>query len=188
LARDLLGRCIVRRFEDASRIVLRIVETEAYLGAIDRASHAYGNRQTRRTQTLYRAGGCWYVYLIYGMYHCLNVVAHRESSGQAVLIRAGEVIEGVDRALRNRPQRNPATPGAIAGGPGKLCQALAIDKRFDSCAVWNGELQLTTGARIDDDAIVTGPRVGIEYAGEAVSWPLRFAIRGHRDMSRPRLL
>jgi len=187
LARDLLGRFLVRRFDDGSSIVMRIVETEAYLGAIDRASHAYGDRRTKRTATLFREGGCWYVYFIYGMYYCLNVVAYREGTGHAVLIRAAEVIRGHDLAAANRPVRRPLAPGALAGGPGKLCQAMSLDTSFDALPVWDAALSLTQGEPIDEGCIVTGPRIGVDYAGDAARWPLRFAIKGHSEMSRPRL-
>lgn len=187
VARDLLGRCLVRRFDDGSRIIMRIVETEAYLGAIDRASHAFGDRKTKRTATLFREGGCWYVYFIYGMYYCLNVVAYREGTGHAVLIRAAEVIHGHDLAEANRSVRRPWASGALAGGPGKLCQAMRLDTSFDALPVWDAALSLTQGEPVDDDCVVAGPRIGVDYAGEAARWPLRFAIKGHPEMSRPRL-
>ena len=136
VARDLLGRYLVRDL-DGSRLVLRIVETEAYLGAEDRASHAWGGRRTRRTSALFRDGGFAYVYMIYGMYHCLNAVTGDEADGSAVLIRAGDAVEGAGVMKTHRSLAREPRPGDLAGGPGKLCQALAIDER----AEWHSPVQ-----------------------------------------------
>jgi DNA-3-methyladenine glycosylase len=96
VARDLLGRYLVRSLEGERCAVAQIVEAEAYLGAGDPASHAFGNRRTARTRTMFRRGGVAYVYLIYGMHHCLNVVVGPEGEAGAVLLRGAEPIEGVD--------------------------------------------------------------------------------------------
>jgi len=185
VARDLLGRYLVRDF-DGSRLVLRIVETEAYLGAEDRASHAWGGRRTRRTSALFRDGGFAYVYLIYGMYHCLNAVTGDKTGGAAVLIRAGEVVEG-DRVMKShRSLAREPRPGDLAGGPGKLCQALAIDGELNRTPLFKGPLRVTTGREVADLEVASGPRVGIDYAGEAAAWPLRFWELENREVSRPR--
>lgn len=187
VARDLLGRWLVRSADAGVAAVARIVETEAYLGVGDPASHAVGGRRTPRTETMYRPGGCAYVYLVYGMYNCLNVVVGPAETPHAVLIRAVEAIEGADWMKANRACRRPLRPGDLAGGPGKLCQALAIDRTFDGASLTNGILKCVRGEPVEDSVVASGPRVGIDYAGEAASWPLRFAIRGHPDLSRPRL-
>jgi len=187
VARDLLGRWLVRRVDGQVMAVARIVEAEAYLGVDDPASHARGGRRTARTETMYRAGGCAYVYLIYGMYHCLNVVAGPAGTPHAVLIRAVEAIEGLDWMTARRGRTAPLRHGDLAGGPGKLCQALAIDRSLDGISLVNGLLRCTRGEPVADDAVVRGPRVGIDYAGEAARWPLRFALRGHPEVSKPRL-
>ncbi len=111
--------------------MLRIVETEAYLGAPDRASHAWGGRRTARNESLYLPGGYAYVYFIYGMHWCLNAVTGEADIGSAVLLRAGEPVEGEERMRENRGWTKPPRPGDLAGGPGKLCQALAIDRALD---------------------------------------------------------
>lgn len=185
LARDLIGRELVREI-DAERLVLRIVETEAYLGAGDRASHAFGGRRTERVRAMYLDGGHAYVFFVYGMHHCLNVVAREAGVAQAVLLRAGLAIKGAERmaALRGLGRRPRA--GELAGGPGRLCQALAIDRGFDGADLRAGELWLGPGAPVADAEVVVGPRVGIDYAGEAAAWPLRFSLRGCREVSRPR--
>jgi len=181
---DLLGRYLVRQHEDR-RLVLRIVEAEAYLGVGDRASHAWGGRRTERTKSLYLPPGHAYVYLIYGMHNCLNAVVDGE--GAAVLIRAGEAIEGAEAMLVYRGWKKPVKPGDLAGGPGKLCQALAIDRGLDRHPLDAEPLVITHGEPMSPEEIATGPRIGIDYAGEAAKWPLRFAVRGHQDVSRPRL-
>ena len=170
---------------EGQRLVLRIVETEAYLGAPDRASHAWQGRRTQRNATLYSPGGVAYVYFIYGMYYCLNAVTGAADVGQAVLVRAGEPIEGERLMARLRRLDDWARPGAIAGGPGKLCMALAVDREFDGCSLATGPLRITCGEPAGESSVVRGPRIGIDYAGEAVTWPLRFAVDGNRHVSRP---
>lgn len=187
VARQLLGRCIVRAFDDGSQIIARIVETEAYLGSPDRASHAWNNRRTSRNASLYLPGGHWYVYFIYGMHFCLNVVAGRADAGGAALIRAAEIIQGADLAQRHRGLNGALRPGDLAGGPGKLCKALHIDRAFDGRAVTDSALWLAAGRPVRDAQVAIGPRIGVAYAGDAAIWPLRFAIAGHLEMSRPRM-
>lgn len=185
VARDLLGRYLVRDL-DGARLVLRIVETEAYLGRRDRASHAWGGRRTRRTSALYRPGGFAYVYFIYGMYHCLNAVTGDESDGAAVLIRAGEAVEGEGTMRAHRSLTRSPRAGELAGGPGKLCQALAIDGSLNGAPLFEGSLRVTAGGEIPQQAVAVGARVGIDYAGEAAGWPLRFWELENREVSRPR--
>ncbi|MBV8202933.1 MAG: DNA-3-methyladenine glycosylase [Acidobacteria bacterium] len=189
VARELLGRYLVRRSEGAGGagepLVLRLVEVEAYLGAPDRASHAWGGRRTARNASLYLPGGHAYVYFIYGMHWCLNAVTGEAGTGGAVLLRAGEPLAGEERMRRNRGLA-AARPGDLAGGPGKLCRALGIDRAFDGLRLDRGLLQLAAGEPVAPGEVAAGPRIGVAYAGEAASWPLRFAIRGNPHVSRPR--
>lgn len=185
VARDLLGRLLVRVLE-GERLALRIVETEAYLGARDRASHAWGGRRSRRNASLYEAGGCAYVYLIYGLHHCLNAVVGEAGEGGAVLIRAGEPVAGAERMRALRGLRREPRPGDLAGGPGKLAQALAVDLSLDGASLLSGPLRIARGAALPRERVAAGPRVGIDYAGAAAAWPLRFADRESRHVSRPR--
>ena len=187
VARELLGQLLVRR-SDGSQVVARVVETEAYLGAEDRASHAWGLRRTARNAALYRPPGTAYVYFIYGMHHCLNVVANADGRGGAVLFRAAEVLVGLEevtarRGLTGRRLRG----GDLLGGPGKLCQGLGIDRALDGVRLDGDSLALLPGPRLAACDVAVGPRVGIAYAGDAAAWPLRFALRGHAEVSRPRL-
>lgn len=185
VARELLGRWLVREL-DGERLALAIVETEAYLGAPDRASHAWGGRRTARNESLYRAGGHAYVYFIYGMHHCLNAVTGHAGVGSAVLIRAGEPVAGAETMAARRALGRPPRPGDLAGGPGKLCQALGVGRELDGAELWRGELILAEGEPVATEAIASGPRIGVAYAGEAAAWPLRFAVRGNPHVSRPR--
>lgn len=190
VARDLLGRLLVRQVE-GERLVVRLVETEAYLGAPDAASHAAGGRRTARNESLYLPGGYAYVYFVYGMHFCLNAVAGRRDEGGAVLLRAGEPVAGEARmrALRGlageRGRR--VRPGDVAGGPGRLCHALGVDRAFDGVPLYRGPLRILSGEPVPDAAVATGPRIGVAYAGEAAAWPLRFAVAGNPHVSRPRL-
>lgn len=185
VARDLLGRYLVRELEGERR-VLRLVEVEAYLGPGDRAAHTWGGRRTRRVRSMYLGGGHAYVYRIYGIHHCLNVVTGRPGDGTAVLLRAGEAVEGGERMARRRGLGAAPRPGELAGGPGKLCQALEVDRDLDGVSVLGGELRIVAGEPVDDGAVVRGPRVGVDYAGEAASWPLRLALAASAEVSRPR--
>ncbi len=168
-------------------MVARIVETEAYLGQGDRASHAWHGRVTKRNATLFERGGCAYVFLVYGMYDCFNAVTGAEGEGTAVLIRAAEPIAGAAEMAWRRGLDRPPRPGDLAGGPGKLCRALVIDRSFDGASLRAPELRLTEGEPVPARQILRGPRVGIFYAGAAAAWPLRFAIRGNPHVSKPPL-
>ncbi len=167
-------------------LVLRLVEVEAYLGAPDRASHAWAGRRTRRNASLYLPGGHAYVYFIYGMHWCLNAVTNQGGTGGAVLLRAGEPVEGAEAMCRNRGWTRPPRPGDLAGGPGKLCQALAVDRSFDGVALDAGPLRITGGEPVAPGLAAAGPRIGVAYAGEAAAWPLRFSVAGNLHVSRPR--
>lgn len=186
VARELLGCYLVRRFRERF-LVVKIVEAEAYLGACDRASHAWNDRHTARTANLFRAGGVAYVYFIYGMYHCLNVVTGSAEDGSAVLVRAAAPIEGAGEMAKSRGLSGAPRPGDIAGGPGKLCQALRIGLEFNGQRFDRGSLTLHAGEEVADCDVAIGPRVGVRYAGEAAEWPLRFALAGDPHVSRPRL-
>lgn len=189
VARDLLGRHLVREL-DGERLVLRLVETEAYLGGPDRASHAWGGRRTVRNESLYLPGGFAYVYFVYGMHFCLNAVTGEAGVGSAVLIRAGEPLAGVAcmAELRGLGTAGRAPrPGDLAGGPGKLCRALGIDRTLDGAPLDRQPLWIEPGEPAADGEVAAGPRVGVDYAGEAAAWPLRFALRGNPHVSRPRL-
>jgi DNA-3-methyladenine glycosylase len=184
VARDLLGRYLVHEL-DEERLVLRLVETEAYLGAPDRASHAWGGRRTARNESLYLPGGHAYVYLIYGLHFCLNAVTGEADIGSAVLLRAGEPIEGEARMTENRGWTRKLRPGDLAGGPGKICQALGVGRELDGVHLDEPPLWIAEGAPVRKKEIVASSRIGVDYAGEAAAWPLRFSVRGNPHVSKP---
>ncbi|WP_424358476.1 DNA-3-methyladenine glycosylase [Methanocella sp. MCL-LM] len=169
VARDLLGKTLVRELP-AGRVALRIVETEAYIGENDQACHA-SKGMTARNHVMFGEPGHAYVYLIYGMYNCLNLVTERDGYPAAVLIRAGEPIDGEEIMASLRPKAKK--PHEIASGPGKLCGATNITKALngaDVCA--SGELYVEDGPAVKK--IVACPRIGVDYAGEDALRPWRF--------------
>ncbi|HEX9748030.1 MAG TPA: DNA-3-methyladenine glycosylase [Methylomirabilota bacterium] len=182
VARRLLGSLLVAPARDGRRVSGIIVETEAYRGPEDRASHAYGGRRTRRTETMYAPGGTAYVYFVYGMYHQFNVVTNVADVPHAVLVRALEPVEGVELMRR---RRGGAAPVDLTSGPGKLCIALGIDRRLDGADLLGDRIWLEAGRRVRPAAIAAGPRVGIDYAGEWAARRWRFWLRGNPFVSRP---
>jgi DNA-3-methyladenine glycosylase len=179
VARDLIGRHLVRELA-GEQLVLRIVETEAYAGPADPASHARGG-PTPRNRVMFGPPGVSYVYLIYGLHHCLNLVCGPAGEAAAVLLRAGEPLAGLERmaALRaGRPRRD------WARGPGRLCAALALDRRHDGLALPHAELWLEAGRPLAAAAIARRPRVGVDYAGTAARWAWRFVEKDSRWVSR----
>ena len=182
VARELLGRLVVVPAPDGTRVSGIIVETEAYRGPEDRASHAYGGRRTNRTRTMYAIGGTAYVYFVYGMYDQFNVVTNVEDVPHAVLIRALEPVEGLDLM---RPRRRGRSDGSLTSGPGKLCRALGIDRNLDHADLLGPRVWLEEGrGRVPRSAIATGPRIGIDYAKEWADKPWRFWIRNSPFISR----
>lgn len=177
----LLGHTLVRRTEDG-HIRCRIVETESYGGVEDKGSHAYGGRRTARTEVMFGEGGTAYIYLIYGMYHCLNVVTSVINDPQAVLIRAVEPLTPEDEALM-RKYRNAAAkrPVDLSGGPGKLCRGLRIDKSLNGQSLMelDGPLWIEAGRPLKNETIMQSPRINIAYAEEYAAKPWRFFLRDH---------
>ncbi len=183
LAKDLLGRLMVRTTEEGIT-VCRITETEAYAGPDDPACHSYGRRAPDgRTNVMYQPGGAAYIYLIYGMYSCFNVVAGPKDFPEAVLIRSAQPVEGT--ALMTARRKGAAEKNLLTG-PGKLCQAMEITKKLYGVPLWQkGELFLAQGTAVKEEEIAAGPRINVDYAGEAAGWPYRFVIRGSRYLSVP---
>lgn len=167
VAQDLLGMLLVHRVDGRARVG-RIVETEAYLGAHDLASHS-SKGLTPRTRTMFGPPGIAYVYLIYGMHHCMNVVTEPEGQGAAVLIRALEPIAGIEGNTR---------------GPGLLCKAMRIDRGLNGADLGSADFFIAAAGQAPLPAIVRRPRVGVDYAGEWAERPLRFYLEGNRFISR----
>lgn len=188
-SQSLLG-CYLVREAGGERMACRVTETEAYIGAIDKACHAYGGRRTPRTETLYAAPGTAYVYLIYGMYNCLNFVTGPEGEASAVLVRGCVPVYNEDAMAMRRFGVRAAEMSAyrrknFMNGPGKLCKALAIDRTLNGLPLGDGRLyladelpELGLARRPADLPFHTGKRIGIDYAEEAVDFPWRFWIDG----------
>jgi DNA-3-methyladenine glycosylase len=180
VARSLLGARLVAEVGGA-RTVCEIVETEAYTGPDDAASHAHIRfGVTPRNRVMYGPPGIAYVYLIYGMHWCLNVVTGPAGHPAAVLIRAARPLEGLDAMRARRPGRPDVD---LLRGPGKLTQALGIDGTHDDHPLQEAPLWLEAGEAVPDTQVVTGPRIGIT---RDVALPLRFLVRGSRYVSSPR--
>lgn len=186
LAAHLLGQLLVRRLADGQRLSGRIVETEAYAGVKDRASHAFGGRRTPRNESMYAQPGTAYVYFTYGMHFCMNIVCGRFNQPVAVLLRALEPLEGLDAMRHHRsPSGGPLRDRDLCSGPGKLCQALAIDRALDgtdlcrSHTLWLEPAPCITAAAIRRDA-----RIGISNAGDWTRKPLRWLVAGNPHVSR----
>jgi DNA-3-methyladenine glycosylase len=171
VARNLLGKIIVTKFNGIATMA-RIVETEAYNGIHDKASHAYGGRRTARTEIMYAEGGVAYVYLCYGIHHLFNVVTNVANIPHAVLIRAIEPLQGVN-TMRER-MKTFKDIGIIAG-PGKVSTALGISTAHTGHSLMSKEFYLAEDKfNIDPSHIVAGPRIGVAYALEDAFLPYRF--------------
>ncbi len=198
LARRLLGRVLVRVLDDGTVLAGRIVETEAYLGVKDGASHAYRGRRTPRNEAMYARPGTAYVYFTYGMHYCMNVVCGQEGVPLAVLLRALEPVADVETMRRLRSVHpgkakralSHASDRALCSGPARLCQAMKIGRDLNGVDLVDGhQLFIAEPDRSlgPIGRVVRTPRIGIGYAGEWVHAPLRFVAAGSRHVSGPRI-
>ncbi|MDZ5254765.1 DNA-3-methyladenine glycosylase [Clostridium sp. LIBA-8841] len=190
VAKELLGKILVRKI-DGVILKGKIVETEAYIGAIDKASHAYGGRRTNRTETLYEEPGTSYVYSIYGMYYCLNLISEEKDVAAGVLIRGIEPLEGIEEMSKLRYKKtyeelSNYEKKNFSNGPSKLCMALGIDKR-DNCinTISSEELYVEEDSSNKEVfSIVESKRIGIDYAEEAKDFLWRFYIKDNKFISK----
>lgn len=171
VAKELLGKTLVLS-ESGKRRSGIIVETEAYVGEHDLACHAAKGR-TQRTDVLFGPPGHAYVYLIYGMYDCFNVVTEPEGVAAAVLIRGLEPLEGIESHFK-------------CDGPGKLCRAMGITRKHNRLDLLGDELFIEEGRVVSPRHIARGPRIGVDYAGEWAGKPYRFWLKNNPHVSRPR--
>ena len=179
VARELLGQRLVRVLPGGQQLVCRITETEAYIGRMDKACHAYGYKRTPRTETLFAPPGTAYIYLIYGMYHCLNFVTEPAGEPCAVLIRGVQAVTNGDIIAENRfgrklDQLTPYQRRNFLNGPGKLCRGLMLTREQNGLDLTDpgGPLYVCSGSA--PNKVFTGKRIGIDYAEEAVHFPWRF--------------
>ncbi|WP_238903311.1 DNA-3-methyladenine glycosylase [Clostridium sp. YIM B02506] len=190
VAKELLGKVIVREI-DGVRLSGKIVETEGYIGSIDKASHAYGGKKTPRVEPLYGEPGISYVFSIYGMYECFNVISKEKGSPEGILIRAVEPIDGLEKIAQNRFRKSYDTLTFkeiknLTNGPSKLCIALDINKKVHNFMdlVSSKELYIEDGDIINSSDIVETTRIGIDYAEEAVDFPWRFYVKNNIYVSK----
>ena len=179
VAQRLLGAFLVHRHPDGTTVG-KIVETEAYVGPEDRASHAARGR-TPRSAVMFGPAGFAYVYLIYGLHHCLNVVTERQDYPAAVLIRAVEPIAGLEMM---RARRRTADVRRLTNGPGKVCQAFAIDRSLNGTDMCGETLYIEERGKPPSGVVAT-TRVGVDYAGPWKDKPWRFYIANHAGVSKP---
>jgi DNA-3-methyladenine glycosylase len=176
VARELLGKLLVRNHPDGE-VAVRLTEVEAYLGIEDPACHTFAGRRTARTESMWGEAGHAYVYLVYGLHSCLNVVTVGVGQPEAVLVRGGVIEEGRDLVRVRRGSR--VGERSLTDGPGKLCQALAISPSDDGADLCGNDATLKIcddGFELPESKVIRSPRVGVDYAGEAASWPLRFRL------------
>jgi len=175
LARQLLGKVLVTNIEGKYCAGI-ISETEAYEGETDKASHAFGGRRTKRTETMYMSGGHAYVYLCYGMHHLFNVVTNDEGIPHAVLVRGILPLDGTEFMLKRR-NKNKLDKG-LCSGPGTLSKAMGISVLHDRTSLTGQVIYIEDrGIKIPDEAVVVGPRIGVDYAADHALFPYRFLIR-----------
>jgi len=179
ISRELLGKVLCTNFNGKLTSGI-IVETEAYAGVTDKASHAYGGRRTKRTEIMYTPGGTAYVYLCYGIHHLFNVVTNVEGVPHAVLIRAVQPLDGIDIMLRRRNLENISN--RLTAGPGILSQAMGISVHISGQSLLDKQIWIENRENnnpLKDFKIISSPRVGVQYAGKDASKPWRFRIKGN---------
>ena len=189
IAQDLLGKLLVVPAADG-RVSGEIVETEAYLGAIDRAAHSYNNRRTARNEITYAEGGHVYVFFIYGMYFQLNVVTGEKEVPHVVLIRAVEPVENIELMRERRslkkgvPAKTKMPDRNLTSGPGKLCLAFDITRELNGADLTGDRIWLEEYQNYAPEEISAGTRIGIDYAGEDAEKPWRFWVKNNPYVSK----
>lgn len=187
VAKELLGKNLVT-VENNMITSGKIVEVEAYMGLQDKAAHSYGGRRTERVEVMYGKPGVAYVYFIYGLYYCMNVVAREEGIAQAVLIRAVEPLEGKEVMSKRRFNKDydelkKREVINLTSGPSKLCMALNIDKSMNGEDLLGNRIYIEEGNK-EEFYVGESPRIGIDYAEEAKDYPWRFFISGNPYVSK----
>ncbi|HEY0458209.1 MAG TPA: DNA-3-methyladenine glycosylase [Pyrinomonadaceae bacterium] len=187
IAQDLIGKLLVVPTETGERVSGMIVETEAYLGEIDKAAHSYKNRRTARNEITYAIGGHAYVFFIYGMYFQFNIVCGALDSPHVVLIRAIEPVESIEIMRERRLRKNPPAKMAdknLTSGPGKLCIALDINRRLNGEDLLGNNIWLEDFKTFPAKEIKIGKRIGIDYAEEFAEKPWRFLLKNSVFVSK----
>lgn len=182
IAQELLGKVIVTKF-DGLLTTARIVETEAYRGVVDKASHAYGGRRTARTEVMFGQAGNAYVYMCYGIHYLFNIVTNKKDIPEAVLIRAAEPLEGIATMLKRTGKAK--ADFTLTRGPGNVSKALGIDKVHTGYSLNSEEFYLADDGYVVEKIVAT-PRIGVDYAGADALLDYRFYVAGSRYVSGKR--
>jgi DNA-3-methyladenine glycosylase len=186
IARELLGKIVITHF-DRKRSSGRIVETEAYHGEVDKASHAYGGRRTRRTEVMFGEAGTAYVYLCYGIHHLFNVVTNKKDVPHAILIRALEPLEGIPLMLRRTGKVR--LDHTLTRGPGNVSKALGLQTLHTGTSLTGHQLYIADdGFRLRREEIGVSARIGVDYAEEDANLPYRYFVKGNKFVSGPKRL
>lgn len=181
IAKELLGKILVTKW-NVIETSGRIVEVEAYNGAIDNASHASGGRRTNRNEIMYADGGVAYVYLCYGIHHLFNVVTNKKETPHAILIRALEPIKGIDMMLERTGKSQ--LDNSLTRGPGNVSKALGIFTKHTGESLLSKTIFIAEdGFILNKKSITASPRIGVDYAGEDAKLPYRFFIKGNPFVS-----
>jgi DNA-3-methyladenine glycosylase len=181
IAKDLLGKILVTSFNN-DITTGRIVETEAYNGVGDKASHSYGGRRTKRTEAMYAAGGIAYVYLCYGIHHLFNVVTNGQDKPHAILVRGIEPVTGIDIMLHR--MKKEKADYTIGRGPGNVSKALGIDTKHMGTSLLGADIYIADdGTKLKSSQIGISPRIGVDYAAEDALLPYRFYVKGNPYVS-----
>jgi len=181
IAKHLLGKVLVTRLDDKLTSGI-IVETEAYCGRTDRASHAFPNKVTGRTQTMFKEGGLAYIYFVYGMHHLFNVVTNLVGQPDAVLIRSVEPTQGVKWMKKRR--RMDRVDRFLTGGPARLTQALGISVNFNGISLLGDQIWIEEGYQPSSNLIMVSTRVGVDYAGTDAQLPWRYFLKENPFVSK----
>jgi DNA-3-methyladenine glycosylase len=185
VARALLGKILVHATAQGTTAG-RIVEVEAYRGPADRAAHSFGGRRTARNEVMYGPPGHAYVYFIYGIHHCMNVVCQPPDVPEAVLLRALEPVDG-EALMRTRRGLRDAPAWRLCRGPGALCQAMGITRAENGADLTRGPLRILDAPDMPARSIARSPRIGVAYAGTDAGRRWRFVALGSRSVSGPRM-
>ena len=176
ISRELLGKVLCTNYNGKLTSGI-IVETEAYAGTIDKASHAYNDKKTNRTKIMYDSGGIAYIYLCYGIHHLFNVITNSKNVPHAILIRAIEPINGIKTMLTRRKKKNKDY--TLTSGPGSLTQALGITINDSGESLMSNLIWIENQENINANNIISSPRVGIQYAKDDISNPWRYRIKNN---------
>lgn len=181
IAKELLGKILITNF-NSNKTAGKIVEVEAYNGVVDKASHAYNDRRTKRTETMFAKGGAAYIYLCYGIHHLFNVVTNKKEVPHAILIRAVEPVSGIDIMIKRTNKKKDDI--SLTKGPGNLSKALGLSTIHNGVSLTGDEIYIANdGVLVPKSEIIATPRIGVDYAGQDALLPYRFILKNNPFIS-----